>query len=212
MTLSACNEMPQRLRFERLESRLLLSVTFVSTNQTIGAYDFGFDPNLADFDLDGDLDVVIGSVTSSRLPKKADLAIWFNDGDGRFAEEPVRLNKAPAQVVVGDVDMDGDPDIVTDEHLWLNDGVGQFTRLDGLDGHLSNLGDLDGDGDEDLIASLVSEDRIVLYLNDGEGSFTGKEISDSRSHFALGDLDGDGRFDQLDIVAALQSGTYLIDT
>ena len=79
--------------------------------------------------------------------------------------------------------------------------------------------DLDQDGDLDVVVSFVGdatndEDKIVLYKNDGSGSFssppsilwtskdstaTGQEIV----HFAIGDLDGDS---YNDLVIARRTG------
>lgn len=114
---------------------------------------------------------------------------------------------------VGDLDGDGDPDIVVaTEHgqnrLLLNDGDGRFT--DGTQGRLPSAGhdsedialaDLDGDGDLDLV--FVSEDDRVneRYENDGSGRFTAVEGgigADATSNAVLAaDLDADGDVDLL---------------
>ncbi len=64
------------------------------------------------------------------------------------------------------------------------------------------LGDLDGDGDLDVVVANYGETNRV-YLSDGMGGFdTGSDISsdaNSSSGIALGDLDGDG---DLDVVVA----------
>ncbi|HNT23950.1 MAG TPA: FG-GAP-like repeat-containing protein, partial [Anaerolineales bacterium] len=60
-----------------------------------------------------------------------------------------------------------------------------------------SLGDLDGDGDLDVLQANYGEDNVV-WINDGKGLFTAI-VQDLGSEFnvdtALGDLDGDGDLD-----------------
>jgi len=72
------------------------------------------------------------------------------------------------------------------------------------------LGDLDGDGDIDMVASGSTSDGILVYLNSGDATFTsgvGYEPS-SRASVALGDVDGDG---DLDIVSSAGGVTVLLN-
>jgi hypothetical protein len=61
------------------------------------------------------------------------------------------------------------------------------------------LGDVDGDGDPDLVLGNSGQNR--LYLNDGSGTFTDATTermpttNDSTGSVALGDVDGDGDLD-----------------
>lgn len=103
--------------------------------------------------------------------------------------------------------------------IWINDGrridekylqTGYIIPMDFLDGrpiHQAALGDLDGDGDLDVYASVGkptmgtsdSLDDLIL-LNDGSGNLTPFDQQlgnmDSTS-VALGDVNGDGRLDAL---------------
>ena len=93
-------------------------------------------------------------------------------------------------VFEGDTDGDGVPDcadVCPDLHLagrWTDSGQA-------LIGTISVAGDLDGDGDLDLIAAAV-------YLNDGAGTLTQASDPISGTWTALGDIDLDGDLDAVD--------------
>jgi hypothetical protein len=118
-------------------------------------------------------------------------------------------------LAVGDVDGDGDPDVVavantTTGQVLLNDGSGTFgpgstVALTGNQ-RKAELADLDGDGDLDLLVlSLTGETVFVsgtatlsLRLNDGTGTFGGGQdvvLARAFSGLAVGDVDGDGDLD-----------------
>jgi hypothetical protein len=58
-------------------------------------------------------------------------------------------------------------------------------------------GDLDGDGDLDVVFTVHDAQQIVTYLNDGSGQFTrGAVIANQRAgEVAIGDFNGDGHQD-----------------
>jgi hypothetical protein len=65
---------------------------------------------------------------------------------------------------------------------------------------LSQTADLDGDGDQDMVYSIFSSDRIVWIENDGTGNFVGREklistLADGPSSLFSADLDNDGDID-----------------
>jgi hypothetical protein len=121
------------------------------------------------------------------------------------------------QIVLGDLDADGDLDAVfahqndVPSRVLLNDGAGRFTYTDQLlteQGHGVALGDLDGDGDLDIViacASVIVGGRFGnapsrIYLNDGTGRFSepGLALDDtalSGNLVTLADVDGDGDLD-----------------
>lgn len=117
-----------------------------------------------------------------------------------------------------DVDTDGDLDIVVanqrpgatgaQNFLWINDGTGFFVdrtatslpaALDQTFGFA--FGDIDTDGDVDLIA--VNEGQDAVLVNDGTGDFADETAgrlpaeSFAGRHGVLADVDGDGDLDYL---------------
>ena len=117
---------------------------------------------------------------------------------------------------LGDVDNDGDLDLLITGRdqdfnqtatLYLNDGEGAFTDahagLAGVVGGSSSLGDVDADGDLDLLIAGTNEDfdpSATLYVNDGTGTFTDANANlegVSASSSAVGDVDNDGDLDLL---------------
>ncbi|MGF1496276.1 MAG: FG-GAP-like repeat-containing protein, partial [Elainellaceae cyanobacterium] len=208
---------------------------FVYLNQGNGTFDPGI--SLADglrsrgvatgdLDGDGDLDAfVINFQTPSR--------VYLNDGSGGFMDsgqalgDTVGTTDRGADVVLGDLDGDGDLDAIVAEtgqtsYIWVNQGEaqagveGEFSlgaSLGSFDATAIALGDLDGDGDLDavMVSNAGGEDSI--WFNDG-GVFTESDQttgyfefdSGRRRDVALGDVDGDG---DLDIAVATQDANRI---
>ena len=117
-----------------------------------------------------------------------------------------------ASVRAGDIDADGDVDLVVangrhwpqQNLLFLNQGAARFNVLrplgtDSRTSYACELADLDGDGDLDLVFA-DDDDGDTVWLNDGAGTFTdtGQSLGLANSHAVkLGDLDGDGDWDMV---------------
>ena len=159
----------------------------------------------ADLDGDGDTDVLL----RSSIPE---LLAWRENLDGMGTLGPPQALDAPAQnivsTVVGDLDGDGDLDVlrtesaaVTDDTvLWYeNLGAGTFAAAaalttDGLEAKVIALADLDLDGDLDLVRGETT--GVSWFPNDGQGGLGPRRIiSDSVgdcSALEIADVDGDG--------------------
>ncbi len=163
---------------------------------------------IADLDLDDDQDLMFAHSID-------DWYVLFNDGDASFVlSDKLEVALEPS-LVLADIDNDGDPDLIGsrlipligDRHYLIivqkNNGDGTFEfpgwyervpdRIDAL-----AVEDIDGDGYKDILATAYDGWDLILFPNDGTGSFD--EDADYRSwvrpkDIAIGDIDGDGRPD-----------------
>ncbi|MCA8959900.1 MAG: VCBS repeat-containing protein, partial [Planctomycetes bacterium] len=141
--------------------------------------------------------------------------VWFNDGLGIFTPDTQTFDTFDVrEVAAGDLNGDGHVDLVLARNgvgavpwsnvVLLGDGTGSFTPHqelpnDDLSVGLA-LGDIDADGDLDLVVSNVGVSYI--YRNDGSGTF-GNETTFGGAGVQsyavrLGDWDRDGDLDLLD--------------
>jgi hypothetical protein len=119
----------------------------------------------------------------------------------------------PVFVTLGDLTGDGFDEIVTAHYaegqvgILINDGAGNFpgspTILgtgEGLKPTHITIGDQDNDLDNDLVVVVLDSDRVLVFLNNGNGTFAEPPselpipVSRPISAF-LGDLSGDGAID-----------------
>jgi hypothetical protein len=153
----------------------------------------------ADIDHDGDTDVFVGGgVVSGRYGFDSDSFILLNDGKGMLTGSPTSFDerKHPVGMIQAAVwintNNDTLPDLVTAGEwmtptLWLNTaGVLKEQTNTGLDSlfgwwNVLEKGDLDNDGDEDIVAGnfgenvrfrVSNESPLTLYISDLDNNGT----------------------------------------
>ena len=163
---------------------------------------------LADFDVDGHLDIAVAEPFTNR--------VFVFLGDGALGFRPpvsTAMGEYPVALASADFDGDGIPDLAVASQgvftiVWLGDGRGRFVDPCGgcqywndLEPQVIRPGDFDGDGRLDLAVFGIEPDggKLSILVGDGAGRFV--EARDSHVPLIhlrgadVADLDGDGDLD-----------------
>ena len=160
---------------------------------------------VTDANNDGIPDVFVGMFGSREI------GLLLGDGEGGFSlSGMVNVLGQPWMITAGDVNGDGNADVVSANStgnvtaVVFGDGEGGLSAPD----HYSlanatfqlaiDLGDLDGDGDLDMLTSNYSSATYTVFENDGNGIFSVADLieGDSLASCAiLHDRDNDGDLD-----------------
>ncbi len=161
----------------------------------------------ADANEDGIMDLIVGAYSSTEM------MVLLGDGNGNFQlSHQVSILGRPWMIAVGDVNNDGHVDVVSANTLTEmaavihGDGNGHLIpdtsyQTGGNIPLAIDLGDLDGDGDLDMIASNFSG-NWRLWENDGIGNFINAQdypSSTAASCAVFHDRDNDGDLDMTGI-------------
>lgn len=198
--------------------------TFVAAttqNLTLGSIGLA---ELVDLDGDTHLDLLV-----SHGGNPTRLASYFGAGDGTFTAGPFRpVGMFLGQFAVGDVDGDNAADVVlagsalTGEpqlDVWLGAGDGSFVPTSTFEPRrhvfLLELGDVDVDGDADLV-TVTGEvlPDVALYTSRSDGTFGAPEHFNARrdaSALGLADVDDDGNLDVAVASAVSNDVTVLLN-
>ncbi|MGZ5436933.1 MAG: FG-GAP repeat domain-containing protein [Pyrinomonadaceae bacterium] len=175
-------------------------------------------------DLNGDGKLDLASVNNA----DNDISVALGDGRGGFTNaprSPFAVGPSPYPLTIGDVNNDGRLDIVSNATatgpnraqqlplsraltLLLNDGQGGFRRsevpLRTMTPWSTAMGDINGDGKPDLVATHHDQSKLTVLIGDGTGGF--REVAGSPFEMGrnvwrttLADVNHDRR---LDVIAA----------
>lgn len=175
---------------------------------------------VADLDKDGHLDIVTANGAEGWDAGDApgnSVSVLLGDGSGGFAAHADFATGAyPKEVKVADLDKDGNLDLVTcNRGTWeaygntvsvlRGNGSGGFAaKTSFTTGALPTavaVGDLDKDGDLDLVSANEGDTTVSVLLGNGSGGFASKrdftmgDVAFSPRSVVVADLDGDGRAD-----------------
>ena len=151
--------------------------------------------------------------------------LGFNAGSSAYAGNPAPFERDPTAIATGDLDGDGDLDVVVSNYEYAapgggTNGMSGFVVLlnqgDAVYGDPSHytvssrgswdiaLGDFDEDGDLDVVVPVADAfwetgNTVALFLNDGAGAFPVSRTftvgGPAPTGVAVADFDGDGHLD-----------------
>lgn len=208
------------------EARFLVLVLYNDGNGTLGNrmdFDIGgfpFAVKNGDFDLDGDMDIITANHGENSM------SILYNDNNTGFMD-PLTVDlgtRMPFDVQLEDMDGDGDKDMVvanlgkdndyqnTVSILFRQDN-GEYTGITdyivGMGPTGVIVGDLNGDGMNDIATSSIRSSTLSVILNNGDGTFGETvQLPCGRAPYTITKMDFnfDGNMDL--IVAGAFSNTY----
>jgi hypothetical protein len=176
---------------------------------------------VADFNLDGKMDIAVASAGNGSLP--FEVQIFLGNGDGTFGRpKAYDIDVAAGPIAVADLNHDGKPDLVVGNEasgvvtVLLGNGDGSFqapvayetpTGVEGL-----VLGDFNGDGRLDIATIEQGNSTSTCYcvgvlLGNGDGTFQQPAIVTPLAGFpealAAGHFDG-GK--DLDLAVTVDQG------
>ena len=173
----------------------------------------------ADFDMDGEIDIAIGSSAGTQM------FVMFGNGAGGFPNiDAYTGGREVRGVCVLDLELDGDDDIVTTNRdanyvgIYLNDGTGSFAAEANIEGGGNGedgcaVADANNDGFLDVFVGFNFSNEVGLLLGDGNGNltFSSKVSVGGRPWMlATGDMNGDGFADVVSANSLGASGSVVL--
>lgn len=158
---------------------------------------------LADFNGDGNTDIVVAETATNSL------VAFAGNGDGTFSSPVITtLSIAPRQLLAGDFDGRGRNELLvrtntgTAMAIFTSSGL-QFSPMTSTplaaSPYNAVVADIDGDGKLDVLVGSVSPVEFQIFYGKGDGTFEAPVVLTSNSTFSadivLADMNGDGRLD-----------------
>ncbi|MFG0253032.1 MAG: FG-GAP-like repeat-containing protein, partial [Phycisphaerales bacterium JB038] len=193
---------------------------FTDSASTAPGASFPMGVAAADVAGDGAMRIITAGLGDSQVV----LAKEFTQVPGVWLQDAAyAVGAQPQSMTIGDVDNDGDIDILTGDQfgdglaLLLNNGDGTFADHVGFAtadpiGSLV-ISDLDYDGNADIVAGSLGETSIFVLLGNGDGTFqaaTQFDVDFAVEYVEVGDADNNG-FDDIVIVGGSKAA-YLYNT
>ncbi|MEZ6243109.1 MAG: VCBS repeat-containing protein [Phycisphaerales bacterium] len=157
---------------------------------------------------DGLPDLALAVFTSTNF---GSIALWRGNAEGPALTHITDIgfpNARPTYIRAADMNADGRDDIIAGDssfnraYVLLATGDETFAPPIILQGEASNngmgaidVGDLDNDGDVDVVTAAWGQDTISVFLNNGNGTFAPRAtyaVDNTPSALDIGDVDGDG--------------------
>mgnify|MGYP005835274823 CR=1 FL=1 len=178
---------------------LLLLVGAYATHSVASGRNYPHGVAVGDMNNDGRPDILISATYGNQV-------YWYeNTGFWTFTQHYVGAANEPLYLDAGDLDGDGDLDIVTGDYMYsgvyifYNSGDGSSFTSQSLptsgDVWEVDLGDIDADGDLDIATSTGG--GVLWFRNDGGSIFTQLYVGslDWPHGCRLFDMDGDGHLE-----------------
>ncbi len=159
---------------------------------------------VADFDKDGDVDIVVNNAVSQSI------SFFRNSGSGVFTRTNITTSVTTTYIRAVDIDKDGDMDLVLANDatganaiaVIKNNGDGTFAALNNFNAGSRPfgvvVGDWEGDGDFDVAMANWTGHNASVLTNNGTGtlgSHTTYTTNTGANGLAVGDVDSDGDLD-----------------
>ena len=168
---------------------------------------------VGDVNGDGSMDLVITRSSRSPSTEASDVSVLLNNGDGSFAPAvsskvlgPPANNTYNRQSYAVDVNHDGKADLVGDWGVALGKGDGTFSAPTPFPSQVlpvaaMAVGDINLDGNEDIVVGEWTNSTIYTLIGDGRGNFSVKNTEKLNytkpelNALTLADINGDGSLD-----------------